>query len=264
MTKLNFRSNFDEYMNDEYLFTYNAISVRGERHQRINQENQDFFTCNIRKEVKYLIVADGVGSALHSQKGAEKAVTLLEQMIVESLHNLSNVSESVMNTFYSKFRDNWKKCFPKTYYDYDTTLRFVLIFKHGVFLGSIGDGMVISSTGKSVVYLKEERDSFSNQTYSLASDHAENQFKSKYIPFDTMNDLPIVVILMTDGVADDLKSDRLKQLPIYLYQEIKVKGVIRMQKEISDWIINWKTNNHSDDRTFCMFTMSKGDSKDEA
>lgn len=257
MKKLNFRSNFDEYVHDDYTFTYNAISVSGERHQRNNEVNQDFFTCNIRNEIKYVIVADGLGSAIQSDKGAEKAVTLLEQMILENFTNEMTVSEIEMNVFHIEFLEAWKKSFPNTYRDHDTTLLYVIVFNHGVIAGSIGDGLILSLIDNQVDYLKENRDSFSNQTYSLASNHAINNFRSIYKPINFKDDLPCIFILATDGVSDDLKPELVEQLPFYLYEELTDKGVIRMQKVIGDWIFNWQTINHTDDRTFCMLSIGK-------
>jgi serine/threonine protein phosphatase PrpC len=257
MKKLNFRSNFDEYIHDDYTFTYNAISVSGERHQRNNEANQDFFTCNIRNEVKYAIVSDGLGSAIHSDKGAEKAVTWLEQMILENFTNKTNVSEVEMNLFHSEFLEAWKKSFPNTYRDYDTTLLYVIIFNHGVLAGSVGDGLILSFINNEAAYLKENRDSFSNQTYSLASNHAINNFRSIYKPINFTDDLPGIFILATDGVSDDLKPEMVEQLPVYLYGELTDKGVIHMQKVIGDWIINWQTSNHTDDRTFCILSIGR-------
>ena len=85
MKKLSFCADFDEYVHDEYRVTFNAISVRGERHQRNNEYNQDYFKCNVKNQIKYVIVADGLGSAKHSHIGSQKAVDLLEQMINENL-----------------------------------------------------------------------------------------------------------------------------------------------------------------------------------
>ena len=35
-----------------------------------------------------------------------------------------------------------------------------------------------------------------------------------------------------------------------------------MQRVIGDWIINWETQNHSDDRTFCLLIIWKGGEKE--
>lgn len=261
MIKMNFRSNFDEYVHGNYTFTYNAISVKGERHQKNNEVNQDFFTCNIRNEIKYAIVADGLGSAAYSDKGAEKAVTLLEQMILDHFTNETIVSEMEMNLFHYEFLEAWKQYFPNTYRDHDTTLLYVIIFNHGVVAGSVGDGLILSLVDNQVDYLKENRDSFSNQTFSLASNHAINNFRSIYKPIDFEDDLPCIFILATDGVSDDLKPEMVEQLPVYLFEELTDKGVKEMQKVIGDWIINWQTSNHTDDRTFCMLSIGRGGEK---
>ncbi|MDQ0257847.1 serine/threonine protein phosphatase PrpC [Evansella vedderi] len=262
MKKLNFRSDFAEYVDEDFTtFTFNAISVRGERHQKDNEHNQDYFKCSVKSDLKYAIVADGLGSAKHSHIGSEKAVEILEEMIKASFHPLAPVSEIDIYEFNSKLLEKWKGCFLNETREYDTTLLYVIIFSHGVLTGSIGDGLILWSMKNEVVHIKEEKNSFSNQTYSLASNQALDYFKFDYTPVNFEDELPIVFILTTDGVSDDLKPDVLKQLPAYLNKELEDKGVKGMQKVLGDWIINWETENHSDDRTFCLLTIGKAGEK---
>ncbi|WP_379969614.1 PP2C family serine/threonine-protein phosphatase [Ectobacillus sp. sgz5001026] len=257
MIKQTFLSDFGEYESDGYKVTFNAISVKGVRHQRNNEYNQDYFRCNVKNQIKYIILADGLGSAKHSHIGSQKAVDLLEQMINEHFCSEDTLLEKEINAFNSRFLENWRRIFPNNFREYDTTLLYLIIFKHGVLLGRIGDGLILYSVKNEAVQINEERNSFSNQTYSLASNNALDYFKSKYTPINFMQEVPIVFILTSDGVSDDLKHDMLKKLPAYLYDELREKGVIEMQRVIEDWIINWKTKNHSDDRTFCILTMWK-------
>jgi serine/threonine protein phosphatase PrpC len=257
MKKVNFRSVFDEYISDEYKFTLNAISVIGESHKKNNEFNQDYFKCNIKSQIKYVIVADGLGSSKHSHSGSEKAVELLEQMINENLNNENIFLETDINEFNRRLLEKWRASFPNNPKDYDTTLLYLILFKHGVLVGSIGDGLILYSMKNEVVYIKEDKNAFSNQTYSLASINALDYFKATYTHMKIIDELPIIFILATDGVSDDLKPNMLKHLPAYLYVELKEKGVIGMQKLLTDWIVDWETQNHLDDRTFCILTIWK-------
>jgi serine/threonine protein phosphatase PrpC len=257
MKKLNFYSDFDEHENDEYNVSFNAISVKGERHQKNNECNQDYFRCNVKNNIKYAIVADGLGSAKQSHIGSEKAVELLENMIQETLNNDVILSETEITEFNKRLIEKWKVSFPDQMRDYDTTLLYLIIFKHGVLVGSIGDGLILYSMKNEVVYIKEGKNSFSNQTYSLASHQALDYFTSIYQPITFKEKLPIVFILATDGVSDDLKPEMVQELPAYLYEEFRGNGVVKMQNIIGSWILNWETQHHSDDRTFCILTMWK-------
>jgi serine/threonine protein phosphatase PrpC len=257
MKKKLFYADFDEAANKDYRITFNAISVRGERHKRNDEYNQDFFTCNIKNQIKYVIVADGLGSANQSHIGSKQAVELMEQLIIESIMEEDNLSELDMEALNREFYERWKSSFSDYLREYDTTLQYLLILKQGILVGGIGDGLTLYAMKNEVVYKKEEKNNFSNQTYSLASDHALDYFNVFYTPITFADELPIVFIIATDGVSDDLKPDMLDQLPVHLYQELKEKGVIGLQQEIGDWILNWQTKNHSDDRTFCVLTMWK-------
>lgn len=258
MDKQIFRADFDESINVNYKITFNAISVKGERHRRNNENNQDFFICNLDNELKYAIVADGLGSAKHSHIGSKKAADLLEKMINENFNAEADLSEIEVYEFNSKFLEKWKMSFHDDFRDFDTTLLYLIIFTHGILVGSIGDGLILYSMNNDIVYIKEKKNFFSNQTYSLASDHAIDFFDSSYTSVHFKNHLPLIFILATDGVSDDLKPELLNQLPVFLYEELREKGVIGMQEVIEDWINNWETQNHSDDRTFCLLAIWKG------
>lgn len=258
MKKLNFYSDFDEHENDEYKVSFNAISVKGERHQKNNEYNQDYFRCNVKNNIKYAIVADGLGSAKQSHIGSQKAVELLENMIQENLNNDVILSETEITDFNKRLIEKWEASFPDQMREYDTTLLYLIIFTHGVLVGSIGDGLILYSMENEVVYIKEGKNSFSNQTYSLSSHQALDYFTSIYQPIMFKEKLPIVFILATDGVSDDLKPDMIQELPAYLYEELKGNGVVKMQNIIGSWLLNWETQHHSDDRTFCILTMWKG------
>lgn len=258
MKKKIFRADFDENINDQYRITFNAISVKGERHQRNNENNQDFFICNIENQLKYAIVADGLGSAKHSHIGSQKAADLLEKMIKENFQPEEDLSEIDVYEFNSKFLETWKMSFHDDFRDFDTTLLYLIIFTHGILVGSIGDGLILYSIQNNIVYIKEKKNFFSNQTYSLASDHAIEFFDSSYTAVQFNSQMPMVFILATDGVSDDLKPEMLNQLPTFLYDELREKGLIGVQEVIENWVINWETQNHFDDRTFCLLVMWKG------
>ncbi|MBD7970423.1 protein phosphatase 2C domain-containing protein [Paenibacillus gallinarum] len=253
-----FRADFDENIEDTCKITFNAISVKGERHQRNNENNQDFFKCNIENKLKYAIVTDGLGSAKYSHIGSQKATELLEKMINEKFHAEENLSEIDVYEFNSEFLETWRMSFHGDFRDFDTTLLYIIIFTHGILVGSIGDGLILYSMQNEIVYIKEKKNFFSNQTYSLASEHAIDFFDSSYTTAQFNSQLPMIFILATDGVSDDLEPEMVNQLPTFLYGELQEKGLIGMQEVIEDWIINWETENHSDDRTFCLLAIWKG------
>ena len=60
---------------------------------------------------------------------------------------------------------------------------------------------------------------------------------------------------MTDGISDDLNEKSKQELPKYLNSKLKEVGIEQLQSELIDWILNWKTQGHTDDRTICMLNI---------
>ena len=65
------------------------------------------------------------------------------------------------------------------------------------------------------------------------------------------------VIISTDGISDDLIPEKKLTLPEYFRTVVKESGVDVLQTEIIDWIQDWETDGHSDDKSLCYMIIEK-------
>ena len=66
-----------------------------------------------------------------------------------------------------------------------------------------------------------------------------------------------IVIISTDGISDDLIPEKKLTLPGYFQKVLKEKGIDELQGELKEWLDDWKTDGHSDDKTICYLTIEK-------
>ena len=127
MDKMDLSSDFGECENGDYTVSFNAISVRGERHKRNAEHNQDCFLIGIKNQIKYAIIADGLGSCGNSHIGSKKGTELFEKMVNEHLKYDNVLSEDDVRRFNQRFIENWKNLFQEGGENYDTTLLYVVV-----------------------------------------------------------------------------------------------------------------------------------------
>ena len=65
------------------------------------------------------------------------------------------------------------------------------------------------------------------------------------------------MILSTDGIADDLIPEKKLTLPSYFEKVINAEGLDALQNELQEWIEDWETESHSDDKTLCYLVIEK-------
>lgn len=249
---LDYAADFDRLENGSKVIVLNAVSVKGTRNKRENNKNQDAFVCKVVEEVVYVAVADGLGSCKHSEKGSRLAISCLEDWIINDLKNYSSPSEEMITILNRKLIDRWRMKITEGHYkDYDTTLLYTIFFNDCLIVGGIGDGMILCHMDEGVKEFSWDKHEFSNRTFSLSAHNAIDHMRGELVELSD-SCYPITLIMATDGVAEDLNPDMKNALPSYLYRKLKETDVITVQDEIEQWVVNWKTNNHTDDRTFCM------------
>lgn len=252
MEKENVTAQWDEKVREYTTTAVHGISIRGMLHQRLEEPNQDAFRFKLGDKLSYLIVADGLGSCKHSHVGAQAAVDLFAQWIEEQSFFQSSLAQSFQASSYMELIQRWQERIGHfSTKDYDTTLHYAVLLPHALYIGGIGDGLAVYQLNKEVVVVTVRQDGFSNITKSLAMKQAVEHITTICIPIDSqVKDLS--VILTTDGVADDLMPEMLKELPSYLHNEWQQQGAEQLQYMLTEWLQNWETSHHSDDRTFCL------------
>lgn len=185
---------------------------------------QDYFTIKGNGNLFATALADGLGSASHSEEGAEIATKVCTKLLIKnskkyfSLQSpaemideiLEEINRSISEVAQSK--DN-------NINDYATTLMFALVYKDNFILGHLGDGAIgsVNINDETFVISTEEKEQEKNYTVSVTSKNAN---KSVRIFRGSLKD-KIGFVLMSDGPYDVF----IQNLP---------KGEKRMVSDVSD------------------------------
>ncbi|WP_223592407.1 PP2C family serine/threonine-protein phosphatase [Neobacillus bataviensis] len=252
MNLLDYAADFDRLECGSKVIELNAVSVTGTRNKQENNKNQDAFVCKATEEAIYMAVADGLGSCKFSEKGSRLAIECLEDWIKNDIKKYPYPSDDMITILNSKLIDRWRMKITEGHYkDYDTTLLYAILLNDHLIVGGIGDGMILCHIDKGVKEYSWDKHEFSNRTLSLSANNAKDCIRGELVILNS-SCYPITLIMATDGVSEDLKPDMKAALPTYLHQRLMEADVITVQDEIEQWVLNWKTDNHTDDRTFCM------------
>ena len=225
------------------------------------QVNQDAYRigADAEKQLAYIIVADGLGSCRFSDQGSAKIADIIEQWILNKLPVYAFLSDNVANIMAKKIVAEWNAAYDyDEIYDYDTTVHLALFYRGSILVGGIGDGMALLSYDKLVCKDNiEEKNLFSNVTNSMCSMNVMELLDFEIVSTDSIKNQAIM-ILATDGIADDLIPGKKLTLPGYFQEVLNESGIKNLQKELEEWISDWATENHSDDKTLCYLAIKKG------
>lgn len=237
------------------IIEVNAVSVTGSRLSQEHAQNQDSFITKVTPKATYIVTADGLGSCNHAAIGSKLAVDCVQDWMEQNFEKYEHGSSEMIKVFHSQIIDRWrKKILPSDYREFDSTLLYVIVTDSYIWIGGIGDGMILCKLGAEIKEYSWAKDEFSNRTLSLATPGASELMWGNLIQYDDSN-LPLTIIVATDGIAEDLDPASKLNLPEYLHQELMKSDIIDLQIAIEEWVIHWKTRNHTDDRTFCMMNI---------
>jgi hypothetical protein len=254
MKLIDYEADFDRFETASRVYELNGISVKGTRNKKEKNINQDAFLIKVKQNVAFIVVADGLGSCKNSGEGARLAVACLEEWIEKDLSTYSP-SDEMITILNHKLVDRWKLKITKgNFKDYDTTLLYAIVVNNSLIVGGIGDGMIICQMNNHLEEFSLTKNEFTNTTVSIASKNAKDFMKGKMMKLQNEN-LPLTIIVTTDGISEDLNPNNKALLPKYLYNQLRDTDIIAVQEEIEKWVTDWKTENHTDDRTFCMLNI---------
>ena len=240
----------------EYKITVGGLSQIGVD----KSVNQDAFSIGgiPEKNLAYIIVADGLGSCKYSDRGSAKIVEIVENWFLEKLPEYSSMSNNVANILAKRMVQEWNASYDlEEITDYDSTVHFAVFYNGSLLIGGVGDGMALLSYDTLVCKDTVSRDDlFSNVTNSMCSINVSDLLSTEVVDKDCIKN-DAVMILATDGIADDLIPEKKLTLPGYFQEIIENDGVMALQSELEEWIGDWATENHSDDKTICYMSIEK-------
>jgi hypothetical protein len=223
-------------------FIASGASVIGPRHLDLGEPNQDAMALTGWRGGWIAAVADGLGSRARSDLGARNACQVSRRILRTASSSFD------LSTTLPLIHQEWLKAIePTTPRDAATTLLFGRVTDEGdVHAAQLGDGLLLVRYAGRFRRITPDRTAYSNQTWALESTHLQDKWCTT---FGRLTEPGDGVVLMTDGVADDLEPAQLAEFFDALYQDLSTRNRRRGRRWLHSELSNWATPLHSDDKT---------------
>ena len=219
-----------------------GASVTGPHHLDQGQPNQDAMRLAGWRGGWLAIVADGLGSRPHSDIGSRRACQVGRRILRQTTPTLKLVDALPV------IHEQWVKAIaPYEPRDVATTLLLSRIAANGqVHVAQLGDGLVLLRVGGQFQCMTPRREGYGNQTWALESAYRPDKWRTTE---GTLTQAGDGVVLMTDGIADDLDPEQLSEFMTGLYEDLRTRNRRSGRRWLQSELNDWSTPMHSDDKT---------------
>lgn len=218
-----------------------GCSVVGPGHQQDNQPNQDALLVQGIGRGWCVAVCDGLGSRQLSHKGSKLAARLIRSAI-----RRPKTADCSAKDISLGLQKTWLHAVKQNSSPYETTCLWASVDSSGLLKSAqIGDGLLlVRSEGKFSV-ITPERSGFGNQTKTLSQAQP-----SDWVFIETALSQPgDGVLLMTDGISDDLFPEQLEPFFNVVYTQLKRTNKRRCKAWLTQELVDWSTPLHGDDKS---------------
>ena len=227
-----------------------GASVIGPLHVKAGIPNQDSWIARQYTWGNVVVVADGLGSKAHSDKGSKAACLA----VCEAAKRYRNNPEAKILDILRLIHANWMlNIAPFSSSDCLATCLFAIQMAEIITLGRLGDGIIVAvgdAKENCLILSDNKQDSFSNYTNSLCQTFKPNQWEIATIKSAECN----VAILCTDGISDDLLPEKQMTFAQALYSTYADMEPRKRTRDVKRWLIAWPVPGHADDKTIaCLF-----------
>jgi serine/threonine protein phosphatase PrpC len=233
-----------------------GASVTGPAHLSDRKDGQDALALRGWRGGWIAAVADGLGSRANSRTGARLAVQAAQhvarQMPLQQGAWRDVPAREVATSIYRR----WLSSVPWTEKSSAATTLLLLACDAQGFsrIWQIGDGIVLCRLKGDVQVITPERLGFGNQTRALGVQRAWSDWHTASFRLQNQNDL---VMLMTDGVADDLPTPMLSGFTAVVHRELARRNRRQARRWLTHELTHWATPQHSDDKTMAVVFKDK-------
>lgn len=188
-----------------------------------------------------IAVCDGLGSRDKSHIGSQKAVQMLRRSLRLQHQETAITPLQICQVTQTRWLEQLGDIRP-----YETTCIWAHVDAdgHGQ-AAQVGDGLLLIKADGVFKVITPARDGFGNQTLTLgqakATDWATAEFQ--------LSKAGDGVLLMTDGVSDDLISDQLEGFFDAIFQQLSKSNKRRSKRWITKELEEWTTPKHGDDKS---------------
>lgn len=231
-----------------------GVSMIGPGHIKNGIPNQDYFMEKHRKHFDCIVVSDGVGACIRSDRGAQVAC----RAVIDTI-SAFNV-ESLLTTI-NLFVDQIKKSFltgiaPFPSEECAATCLWAIHFAGKVVLGMLGDGLAacLLKDGTVATLIDDKTERFSNLVLALSEKVIPENWKYIEIPEEQCR----AILLCTDGISDDL--DDINGFVCGFSNNCINKAKDTNIRTTRNMLLNWPVPKHSDDKTIvCLYPVEVAD-----
>lgn len=221
-----------------------GASVAGPAHRALRRPNEDQWFGASGAFGSLVVVSDGLGSKSQARHGAKKAC-IATLRAVRAWHKAGMCS---IDDLVGRIEPFWlEEIAPFDRGDCAATCLLALAHVGGcAYLAALGDGMVAVRVQGVIERVEHPRGSgFSNETQSLGSGGvwATRCFECSEID---------IAVLASDGVSDDLRSDRLADFIAWLNDEFAHLQPVTRWRSLRRELTHWPTPRHLDDKTIAV------------
>lgn len=240
--------------NIKYNELFAGATEIGPRHVHEKLPNQDAFLCRQYEYGVVIAVADGVGSEQYSQEGSKAAVNAVH-LTFEKLHNeiidSSVIAESIMEQYIIGVDPAYRTKAATT------CIYAAYIYGLGLFLGQVGDGICCGNiNGESFIFQPKD-DEFTNIVKPLSALNEQAEWTEAFVPDDQIDAVSLMV--STDGVSEDLLPGKECGFVDYVINKLNTIMPAERNQFLHELLLNWSTPQSIDDKTFCFYSMKKGE-----
>jgi serine/threonine protein phosphatase PrpC len=224
-----------------------GASVTGPGHLALNEDCQDAHSIKGWRGGWILAVADGLGSRPHSAQGAQVAVRSVQAVARAWDHSSAWRTIPARDVATDIYR-RWLKTVPWRDKSMGATTLLVAICDRDGYtrMWQIGDGLVVSVVNGRVQVLTPERSGFGNETRALGVDTSWSAWHTSDLVLGRSGD---ALLLMTDGIADDIPQDLVTGFASTVGRELKKRSRRGARQWLRREFTDWATPGHSDDKT---------------
>ena len=230
-----------------------GASVRGPLHQHEGMPNQDAWLRANGRFGNLIVVCDGLGSKPHSSSGAKAACAAAR----DAIFKWAKTPDAPAPYLAHLIEVYWRlRIHPLSPRDAATTCLVAFAHSSGRWIvGGLGDGLVAVRTGDEPVIsvIGDRGISFGSETAALGVSPGPKEWSLSILqPTQAKR----FAVLATDGVADDLREDRLDDFCSWVVTDFGEMNPSSRWHRLQSELRNWPTPKHLDDKTIAVLSSS--------
>lgn len=225
-----------------------GASVRGPLHGREGRPNEDAWLHARGQFGSLAVVCDGLGSRPNARVGAKAACIAVR----EAVSLWSKADDAPLSYLSHLVEVLWRlRLHPTEPTSAATTCLLALsTLKGKCIVGGVGDGLVLVRTGTAIEVIVGGRgEDFANETRGLGVSTGPRSWTLAALPH---TNIERVVVLATDGVADDLVPERFDGFCDWLIDSFGSLAPRERHRRLAAELRAWPTPGHLDDKTLAV------------